>query len=170
VGAMTGALLIAFVAGGGGAQGTPDRGDSPAAGVPCVSAVPVDTPCQGLLVPADEARRALQCLGVDLPECQRLAELDRQQAAADLKAAEEREAAQRDRADKLAALLQNVTKPPPPEPSGWRYAAAAAGLALAIAGGVAAGVTADHGADTIAPFSVTAGAGLVLFVVALADP
>ena len=54
---------------------------APAAAKPCVSAVALDYPCDGILVPEADARRALRCLAVDLPaagadlaECERIAE------------------------------------------------------------------------------------------------
>ena len=44
---------------------------------PCPAAVAVDSPCAGVLVPADQARDAIRCVQVDLPSCRAKAARDR---------------------------------------------------------------------------------------------
>jgi len=70
---------------------------------PCRTAVEVETPCAGLLVPRAEALRALRCMREDLPECIRQLVKERETCASDLRSAndiaEERLADCRRRAD-----------------------------------------------------------------------
>jgi len=157
-------LVVAFLCGvaSQGAAATP-------AAAPCTDArVDGDSgPC--LIVSEQEARRALTCLRVELPECEAHATNRVALLEAELAAERDRTATQLDRADKLAALLDASTAPPKPTPSPWRTVAAVVGFTVAAVGSLVLGF--EHDRDEVAvPVGLLAGSGLVVGIVATIDP
>jgi hypothetical protein len=135
----------------------------------CDRAQHVTEPCDGLLVPLDEARAAIRCVRVDLPECTEQAANREARLAAELEAARKLADVQRARGDQLAALLQEATAPPPAVTDTWRVVAVVVGLTLAVVGGVTAGLEVDR-PEAAVPLAVVGAGGLGVAVVGLVDP
>lgn len=123
-------------------------------------------PC--LIVSEREARSAVQCLRIDLPECEARAETALAVAEAELQAARDDAATQHARAEKLSKLLTAATAPRE-QSSTWRMVAAVAGYSIAAIGAVITGVEHDR-PEVAAPIGIMAGAGLVLGIIATIDP
>ena len=111
---------------------------APAAAAPCVAGVDVVAgqvvPCDGLLIPLEDARAAMRCRRVDLPACRADAARDLNISTAATSAAMARASAWRNLAESRGAELERLTSaaaPPPPRP--WIYAAAGAAAGFAVA-------------------------------------
>jgi len=79
---------------------------------PCSSATAlragVSSPCSGLLVPEADARRALGCIGVDLPTCEADRVLDTRVMTAKMAACQESLAASEDHSAKLRSSIDGL--------------------------------------------------------------
>ena len=97
-------------------------------------------PCDGLLVSESSAKKALQCLDVDIRSCEAGLEATRKRAAVTETALREREAIQRRRAEALEQKLLDIVADPLPIPGWYEHPAVwfAAGVVLTGAAGVAA--------------------------------
>jgi len=89
---------------------------SPAAATPCEKAAVVRAgvraPCSGLVVPEQDARRALGCLSVALPRCEADLALCAAEAAANAKGAREMLGACNDHRDALTSQLESCLSVP----------------------------------------------------------
>lgn len=72
-------------------------------------------PCSGTLVPDAEARAAALCVAVDLPECRRKQGVELEAARVRHETLERLVLVERERADRLAELLEQATKLEPPD-------------------------------------------------------
>ena len=97
-------------------------------------------PCDGLLVSESSAKKALQCLDVDIRSCEAGLEATRKRAAVTETALREREDIQRRRAEALEQKLLDIVADPLPVPGWYEHPAVwfAAGVVLTGAAGVAA--------------------------------
>jgi hypothetical protein len=97
-------------------------------------------PCDGLLVSESSAKKALQCLDVDIRSCEAGLEATRKRAAVTETALREREDIQRRRAEALEQKILDIVADPLPVPGWYEHPAVwfAAGVVLTGAAGVAA--------------------------------
>lgn len=100
----------------------------PVAPSACTTARPVSSPCEGLLVPMDEARAAILCRSVELPSC-------RARARRDAALCESRS---REAATVAANLRRRIVDA---RPRWWEspWFGAAVGVVVGVAAGVAIG-------------------------------
>lgn len=144
----------------------PEPTSEGAAVEPCKEATPTSTPCAGIVVPADQAKRAIRCERVDLPACRSDLELAKRTAEVELEAERQRTAIQRARGDKLAKLLEDVTATPAPRDD-WRIVSAVVGGLVAAASAVVCGVERDR-TEMVVPFAILGAGGLALTISAVA--
>lgn len=78
-------------------------------------------PCSGIVVPPFEAELALKCMVEKLPQCQAKRNADKSKFDARLKSWQLTWEAERDRAHKLANLLDKASSVTPPEPPWWKH-------------------------------------------------
>jgi len=78
-------------------------------------------PCSGIIVPPHEAEVALKCLVEKLPQCQAKRFSEKTKFDARVKSWQITWEAERDRAHKLAKLLDEATKVAPPEVPWWKH-------------------------------------------------
>jgi hypothetical protein len=124
-------LLLAFLPGTAFAAAPPNA---------CTEAQPVDVPCRGLLVPEADARRALTCLRVELPDCREQAALAAQDASAEFQACKAVLEVERLRGDKLAALVDEATTPPAPALAWWQSAEWVVAISVVAVGALTAAI------------------------------
>jgi len=108
--------------------------------LPCAEAQRVDSPCVGVLVPERQAAEALACIRADLPACVELAKLKAQDLEAELSAAKAHAEAERKRADRLSALLDEAVTPPPPRLAWWQSSEFAITITVVAAGALTAAI------------------------------
>ena len=89
-------------------------------------------PCDGLLVPANEAHELLKCEIEKLPKCLIDRELDRKKCDARNKNWKETFEAERDRAYRLQQLLDQATKVSPPEAPWWKHPVLWTAIGMAV--------------------------------------
>lgn len=97
-------------------------------------------PCDGLLVSEASAKKAVQCLEVDLPGCANSCEMEKAKGAIIRASLEERAGIQQRRADALEQKLLDIVADPVPPPGWYEHPAVwfVAGVVLTGAAGVAA--------------------------------
>lgn len=86
---------------------------------PCAKAISVKTPCEGVLLPASEASKALKCLEVELPSCRVQLEKDRAILHADKQLYVDLYNAATQESAKLHALLDAAVRPVPAVEKPW---------------------------------------------------
>ena len=101
---------------------------------PCPTAIPMHNG-QCLLVPVDQAKKALKS-AQQLDECRQRETIMRELHRAQLEAAWQDEFVERQRADKLAELLDKASKLEPPERPWYEHPAFVASVSAVAAAGV----------------------------------
>ena len=98
---------------------------------PCDRALPAVTgqrlPCAGILVPTDQANKALACLRFDLPQCLERRDVSSRLCEVDKNALDSLLSIERERVKSLLSV------PNPPGVSGWLGESVAFGLGVAVA-------------------------------------